>query len=344
MGQPKTQTIGGGSATGVANQWNSFLSDGLRTGSFGGPTGASTGVGQANSQTNAFGNAINSMLSGRPGDANTFNSYFESLKNAGNGGFNIPQAPQFGDVSGHGAGDLLNYNTNSPEFTALRAIQAHQQNQDVANLRARFAAGGMGSLGSGASLAEGQYLAEANPRNTLALGDLGRQMQMLDMQNRGQNLSSFLNQRGQDIGNYQFGVSSGMENQQMQNQFALGKAGVGTQLQGMASQNQADILAKLFGAFGQSNSLGTSQAQTVQTPSTLGQIAGFAGSALGGLGSLASAASPFGASTSMLGNLGHLFGIGGGGAQPTGGFGGTYSLPNNIPTSLFPQYPQFGVR
>lgn len=341
MGQPKTQTIGGGSAGGVAANWNNFLNEGLRTGQFGGPQGAATGVGQAGMQTNAFGNAINSMLLGRPGDANTYGSYFEQLQNAGNGGFNIPQAPGFGDVGTHGAGGLLNYNVDSPEFAALRALQAHQQANDVANLRARFAAGGMGSLGSGASLAEGQYLAEANPRNILALGDLGRQIQTLDLQNRGQNLQAFLGQRGQDIGNYQFGVNAGLENQNAQNQFALGKAGVGLQAQGQAANIQSDILSKLFGAFGQSNQLGTPQAQTVQTPSTLGQIAGFVGNGLGSVASIANAANPFGGGTNVLSRF-----FGGHSPQPTPGFGGAYTLPTaqNIPTSLFPQYPQFGVR
>jgi hypothetical protein len=340
MGQPKTQTIGGGSASGVATNWNNFLSDGLRTGSFGSgmPNGAATGVGQAAGQSNGFGNAINSMLSGRPGDPNSYNSYFEALKNGGNGGFGIPQAPGFGSVNSNGAGSLLNYNTDSPEFSALRTLQAHQQAQDVANLHARYGAG-MGGLGTGASLAEGQYLAEANPRNTLALGDLGRQMQTLDMQNRGQNMQGFLNQRGQDIGNYQFGVNSGLQNQQQMNQFGLGSAGIGAQLQGQAGQMQSDILSKLFGAYGQSNQLGTSQAQTVQTPSTLGQIGGFVGGLANSAGQIFSATNPFGQGASVLS---HLFG---GGQQQTPSYGGTFSLPSaqNIPTSLFPQFPQFGV-
>jgi hypothetical protein len=116
------------------------------------------------------------------------------------GGGGVGQQSTLADAFGAGGtGGLLNYDTNSPEFAALRQMQNQQSSQDVANLRARFTAGGGSSLGTGASLAEGQYLAQANPQNTLALGQLGRQMQEMDMANRGLNANVLLSQRGQNI-------------------------------------------------------------------------------------------------------------------------------------------------
>lgn len=262
MGQPKTQTVGGGSATGTADAFNQFLMDGLKNGSFGssgvhfggtqtGPNGAAVGLDQATGQTNSFGNAINSMLGGTVGNPSTYSQFFDQMKNQGDGGYTFGagqpgyNTTNFGQVNGtnsfnqlfgangqggmfgaghpamagganagvnlnafgkpadafgaEGTGGLLNYDVNSPEFQALKHMQDRQTSLDTANVRARFGAGGGSSLSSGASLAESQYLAEANPRNILNLQQMGQNMQQLDMSNRGLNAQTLLSQRGQNV-------------------------------------------------------------------------------------------------------------------------------------------------
>lgn len=411
MGKPKTETVGGGSATGTADAFNQFLLQGLNSGAFGGqtgPNGATTGVAQAQGQTNGFGGAINNMLSGRPGDPTQYSQYFDLMKNGGNGGFGgIGNAPGFqstefgvhsaspnnynaafgeggfgnqrlgvgaagsavdfnaanfarpGDVFGaNGVGGLMQPNMNDPQFAALAQMQNQRTQLDAANLRARYTAGGGSSLGTGASMAESQYLAQANPANTMGMYQIGQQMQNMDMQNRGLNAQTMLGQRGQNIdmrnqdmnsmlsaatstagnqtnaniasaqnmtqgniagmnarlqamgmdsdsaframqqnnanqfgqnqaanqfnqGNYQFGVNAGLQNQGMQNQYALGQAGIGAQMAGLSSQAQQAAMQQLFGSYNNAQQIGTPQAQTVQTPSMFGQIMSGLGQVVG---------------------------------------------------------------
>lgn len=279
MGSPKTKTVGGGQASGTADAFNKFLMGGMNGGGFSGPNGAATGVGQAAGQTASFGSAIDSMLAGKPGDPNSYSSYFDLLKQGGNGGSSFNRditgsvfGANPGTSSVAGTGALLNYSTDSPEFAALKHIQDMRTQRGVADLRARFGTGGGNSFGTGASQAEAQYLSEANPANTLALGDLGRQMQTLDMNNRGQNGQLTAQHIQQLLSSFGLDANNAMQDQGQKNQFALGSAGVGQNMFNAQSANVSNVLAQIFGSLNQANALGTPQAQTVQEPSMFGQI------------------------------------------------------------------------
>lgn len=145
-----------------------------------------------------------------------------------------------------------NYNTqvdmNNPQFAAMQQMLNQQQTQNVANLRERFTAGGGGARGSGASMAEAGYLAQAAPQNTLAMG------QLADMIRMGQQRDLQLQQ--QDIAN-RMGVAFGQQQ--------------------LGAQQQMNMINQLFGGLGRAQGLGTPQAQTVQTPSQSSQILGFLG-------------------------------------------------------------------
>jgi len=151
---------------------------------------------------------------------------------------NMPSAgATIGDQFGaQGTGGLLNYDLNSPEFAAQR--QQLQQDTELARAdsRARFGAGGGMSLGSGAALAEAQFNRQVLPANMLAMGQLGRQMQEMDMANRGMNANVLLQQRGQNID---------QRGQDLQGSIA------GSQ---MGSQNMGNILQAMLGQ--QTNQLG----------------------------------------------------------------------------------------
>jgi hypothetical protein len=77
----KTKTVGGGAATGVANDFNAFLKQGLNNGQFG-----------AMGQTQGIGADINSLLQGRTGDPTGLNDYQNTLKQMGEAGRYTPDA------------------------------------------------------------------------------------------------------------------------------------------------------------------------------------------------------------------------------------------------------------
>jgi hypothetical protein len=92
------------------------------------------------------------------------------------------------------------------------------------------------------------------------------------------NTSQFQNQFNQN--NAQLGAQFGLganqlnsQNQGMNNQFLANMIGQGLNMNQMGNQNTNSMLAQLFGAFGQSNALGTPQAQIIQQPSMWGQLA-----------------------------------------------------------------------
>lgn len=160
-------------------------------------------------------------------------------------------------------GQLKDYSTD-PSFQAVQQIAERQKMNDVANLRARYGLQG-NTASSGASLAEGQYLAEANPRMVAAYGDLGRQIQGLDLQqqqinnqaqsaynsalgasggNRDNTLSNIMqfitNIRGQDIG-----AASGLASQNLGNQQSANNLNANNFLQAMGMD--ANNMLNLFG-------------------------------------------------------------------------------------------------
>ena len=176
--------------------------------------------------------------------------------------FDPNQIARIGNVINPADTKMLNVDyANNPEMQALTDLQNRNKAMDVANLRARFGQTGTG-LGSGAAFAEGQYLAQANPQNTLALGELGRQMQALDMQNRGQNMNAYLNQKGLDVNQRSTDVNAALQaavtnannatNASMQNASMANSYGMN--LAGLAAQwNQARMQGQLS-ALGQDNS------------------------------------------------------------------------------------------
>lgn len=86
----KTKTVGGGGASGVANDFNSFLRQGLNNGQFG-----------ATGQTQGFGNTINQLLSGSNGQNLNTGSIQDALSRMSGamGGFQAPQVGMpFGNV------------------------------------------------------------------------------------------------------------------------------------------------------------------------------------------------------------------------------------------------------
>ena len=121
-----------------------------------------------------------------------------------------------------------------------------------------------------------------------------------------------------------------LQNQQLGNQFGLGMLGQGLNMNQLAQQGQQNAMNQMFGAFGQTNQLGTPQAQMVTQPSTWGQI----GNAALGLG--AAYLTGGGSLAGMLGGMGGMFGRGQTPQIP-------YTPQTNIANRLVPnlQMPQF---
>lgn len=112
----------------------------------------------------------------------------------------VGQVANVGSVIGSGGiGQLLNPDTNSPLFAALKSQQAQQDKAALATNNARFGSGGGQALGTGAQYANAQYEAQANPANLLALNTIGTQQQQLDLTNRQASADALLTQRGQDV-------------------------------------------------------------------------------------------------------------------------------------------------
>jgi hypothetical protein len=155
----------------------------------------------------------------------------------------------------YNAGSLVDP-TKDPSYQAIQDIAGRTNAQDIANLRERF---GTGAMSSGASLAEGQYRAEANPRLIQSLGTLGRDI------------------RGQDLAQQQTNnqLRLGLQGNQVQD--ALGRYGIQTN-RDIAGLNQAgQNMSSLLGFAGniQGQNLGaasqlTGQNANLQTQTNLG--------------------------------------------------------------------------
>jgi hypothetical protein len=328
MGAPKTQTVGGGSASPVANSWNSFLQGQLwqQPGAqsvpqtMAGPAQNSGPSGLMGDIAKKFGMTL-TQQQGQPSPQGTgmpgpFQQMLQGMMNpAGMQGYNpmaqLPNAPNMPSaaggynpagaaimdpmsfIGGFGGGpdllkqygiDIKNLLTpgaggenvsftpgqlkdvsTDPSFQAIQDIANRQKMHDVANLRARFGQGG-NSQSSGASLAESQYLAEANPRMIAGLGDLGRQVQGMDLElmkinnagmlgaanasrglgggDIGQNLGNILQfiqgTRGQDMG-----AASGLAGQNLSNQQGANNLNASNMLQALGMDQ--NMLSNLFG-------------------------------------------------------------------------------------------------
>lgn len=141
-----------------------------------------------------------------------------------------------------------NFDTNvdptNPLFAALGQQLNRNTQMGVSDLRTRYGMGGA-PRGSNAAVAEGNFLAGANPQNMLAMNALADQMR---------------NQQRMDLGMGQ-----------MDNMQRMGMAQQGQQFgQGMDMQK----LQMMMQAMMQANQIGTPQSQTVMTPSPFSQVMG----------------------------------------------------------------------
>jgi hypothetical protein len=163
--------------------------------------------------------------------ADSFNNFL--LESLNSGGFS-------GMMSGQNNPSPLSFNTsvdmNNPQFAAMNQMLQQQQTQNIAGLRERF--GGPAGRGTPGAFAEGNYLAQANPQNVLAMGQLADSI-------RGQNRADF----------------------QAQGQYDLGRMGL--------EQNNMEMMMR---ALMQAQGLGTPQAQNYMQPSGFSQTLGAIGS------------------------------------------------------------------
>jgi hypothetical protein len=159
---PSVQTVGGGPATGLANEFTQWLSQGLMTGQFGGisPGAATTGANPM-ATTMAAPTGLNMMRAGTGGVP------------SGVGGVKAPRGPAganssagltgiINDILSGGAGNIGG---------SLQKILATQQLGDVTNLRSRYSMGGTGT-GSPSAYAESLYRANAAPQAAMQIGQL----------------------------------------------------------------------------------------------------------------------------------------------------------------------------
>lgn len=294
MGAAKTKTVGGGTATPVANDWNNFLAQGLKTGTFGGSTngtGGTSGTGGASASTpqTGVGATIDQLLKGGSGvdfgnkpdfTGATFNPNATNLDlskyqfnpntmnldqlmksgfkmGSGIGGFNGPQAGAgYAGTSATGVPDFMGNMTqlgkvdmNDPAFAALNQKLTQDNALALANTRERF---GGNALNSGASLAEAQFNAQANPAKVLAMQQLQAQMRGLnlaDYQGQEQALQGRLGLSSQSqLGNRGISSNESIANAGNATQASIANANLGAQYGQMGLQGQGQILDYLLGA------------------------------------------------------------------------------------------------
>src|SRR5690606_4658219 len=114
---------------------------------------------------------------------------------------------------------LPNFDTSvdrsNPVFAAQGDLLNRQTQMGLADLRTRFGAAGGAPRGSNAAFAEGNFLAQANPSNMLAMQQLADAMQANKRADVGMQAQDTLARMG-----------LGMQNQQMGQQYDLARAGM----------------------------------------------------------------------------------------------------------------------
>lgn len=160
--------------------------------------------------------------------ADGFNTFLLNQLNSGTLG---------GMMNGQNNPSPLSFNTqnvdmNNPQFAALTQMQNNQRQMDMATLMQNFS--GPSGRGTPGAFAQASYMAQANPANVLAQGQL---------------LNSFRDQSRADT--------------QAQGQYDLSRMGI--------DQN---VLGMLMGAFQQAQGIGTPQAQNAIRPSGFNQVLG----------------------------------------------------------------------
>jgi hypothetical protein len=207
-----------------------------------------------------------------------------------------------------------------------------QRAQDSQNLQAggQIGLGQRGQDMSARMQGQGNQLGLIGMMLQQQMGQNQYGMQQADMANQwGLNNAGMQNQfnlanSGQQMNADQFNTNAQLQNQQMQNQFGLGKAGIGLGMQGNQLQAQQGMYGQLFNAMNGSNQLGTAKRETLVSPSTGSQI--FNGAmGLGGMAMGLASGNPFAA----MGGAQQMFGGGGG-----GGLGGSTPFMNGN-TGLF---------
>lgn len=156
------------------------------------------------------------------------------------------------------------------------------------------------------SILQNQQMGNQFGVNAAQLNNQAMQNNNLNALNQNQFMNQFNQNNAQNTA--QFGQAANAlnsQNQQANNALFQAMMNSGLNLNQMGNQNIQQMLAQMFGAYGQSNGLGTPQAQTIQQPSGWGQLGqaalGIGGTLLGG---------PLGG---MIGSsLGGMFGGGGG--------------------------------
>jgi hypothetical protein len=169
MGAGRIETAGGGNARGLGNDFVDFLRNGMYTGDYGevgkqyGQNTAGDGLARSNPlmYTRGIAGGIERNLAG----------------DYGRQPFSLD--PNMVDFSGIGnIYSEMNSPTGtrqmSPGLEAASNLFSRQQTRNLADLRARHSYQGGGGFGSGAQIAEGNYLAESNAQGANALAEIAR--------------------------------------------------------------------------------------------------------------------------------------------------------------------------
>lgn len=280
--QGSTKTVGGGSATPTADAYNKFLQSQMKGGSgantaistmLGGGPSIDTSKGMANlpnspSYAATTFNPMNNNLdlsqfngSNIMGSIPTFGQASNMAGNAtsmlNNGNFSASTGPASMDFMntqpsqfGVSNVNMPNADVNSARANAIKSVLDRQNALNLANTHARYAAGGMGSLGSGASLADAQSNAEG--QNQLLAGLQGiTQQDIGNTLNFGQlNSSNMLQSQGMQSNDIlsRLGLQNQnmLGNRQISSNEAISSAGNALQAAMSSGQINSSMLGNLL--------------------------------------------------------------------------------------------------
>lgn len=192
------------------------------------------------------------------------------------------------------------FNAGQQNAMQQAMMQAQLQNQQMGNQMGQFNTGQQNAMQQAMLQAQLQNQQMGNQQGQFNVGQTNQMNQF----NTGQQNQMNQFNAGQGNAMQQAMLQAALQNQQLGNQFGLGMLGQGMNMNQLAQQGQQNAMNQMFGAFGQTNQLGTPQAQMVTQPSMLGQL----GNAALGLG--AAYLTGGGSLAGGLGALGGLFGRG----------------------------------
>lgn len=186
----------------------------------------------------AGGTDLNSFMAQFGGDPNQLLKSLGIDSSQFGGQQNIPGLNTPSANFGYAPGSLKDFTTD-PSYNAIKQDFARQDMKNIADIRERFGMGG-NTMSSGASLGEAQYLAESQPKQIMALQELGRSIQ------------------GLDIGQQQTNNTQRLGLMQGQVQDALGRMGISRDLLGQQGSNVNNLLGFLSSNQGQNINAATS--------------------------------------------------------------------------------------